>query len=47
MKWMKPGSTAHVEFRKIILHCNVKKDLLQMSGGVHTTLLEVNTVLSL
>ena len=25
MKWMKPGSTAHVDFRKIILHCNPKK----------------------
>ena len=41
VKWMKRDSVAHQEFKKIILHFNVKKDLLQMAGGVHTTLLEV------
>ena len=38
---MKAGSTAHNEFKKIIFHINAKKDLQQMAGGVHTTLLEV------
>ena len=43
VKWMKVDSNAYKEFRKIILHNNVKKDLHQMSDGVHTTLLEVST----
>ena len=41
IKWMKKDSKAHKEFKKIILHGNVRKDLLQMAGGIHTTLLEV------
>ena len=41
VKWMKGDSLAYKEFRKIILHLNVKKDLMQMAGGIHTTLLEV------
>jgi len=41
LKWMKPGSVAYQEFRKIIMHGNVQKDLSQMSTGLHTTLLEV------
>jgi len=44
LKWMKPGSEAHKQFRKIILHINVKKDLGQMSTGSHTTLLEVFSI---
>ena len=39
---MLDGSTAHIEFKKAILHANVRKDLYQMTGGVHTTLLEVS-----
>lgn len=41
VKWMKAGSTAHDQFKKIIMHSNVRKDLHQMTGGIHTTLLEV------
>lgn len=43
-KWMVPGSEAHNAFKNILLHANVKKDCLQMGGGVHTTLLEVRLV---
>ena len=42
VKWMKVESVAYEAFKKIILHINVRKDLQQMAGGVHTTLLEVN-----
>lgn len=40
-KWMKADSKAYEEFKKIIVNKNVRKDLLQMGEGVHTTLLEV------
>ena len=41
MKWMVAGSPAHEEFKKIIMHYNVREDLMQMANGVNTTLLEV------
>ena len=40
VKWFKADSTAFKEFKKIILHINVTKDLQQIGQGVHTTSLE-------
>ena len=41
VKWMKGDTPAYTEFRKIVLNPSVRKDLMQMSGGIHTTALEV------
>ena len=44
-KWLNTRSVAYTEFRKIIMHWSVRTDLLQIQGGIHTTLLEVYLVL--
>ena len=44
VKWINPGSKAYNELKKIMTKANLKKDLMQIHGAVHTTLLEVNSV---